>query len=264
MSKIVIIIIVLLLLGAAGAYYYFYVMNKTPEEPTLAPTMGPTPPLDSFPYNIPGLSGRYTIESASESEWNDISGLGHHASVDRGTLKVTPTEVSGTPADGVKFPVEVLGTRDVYTLFYVAKYNGPQRKRIFDGINNNWLSSFLGGKVGVAHHRNWMTPSVSIHPGDEWLMGTDSIGLYRSNGRNRVTVDGNEHSTDQITINSGQHSTGDTPQTSDWAVKEIIFYNRKLSEPEIINVEKYLKKKYMSSGTENYRIHERGIEGFSF
>jgi flagellar basal body-associated protein FliL len=56
MSKIVIIIIVLLLLGAAGAYYYFYVMNKTPEEPTLAPTMGPTPPLDSFPYNIPGLS----------------------------------------------------------------------------------------------------------------------------------------------------------------------------------------------------------------
>ena len=261
MSKVVIILVLLLLVAVgAGAYY---MMNKTSEEPIIAPTMGPTlppTPVDPFPYDISGLSGRYTIESASESEWRDISGMDNHASVDRGTLKVTPTEVSGTPADGVKFPAEVLGTRDVYTLFYVAKYNGTTRKRIFDGTNGNWLSSFHSGKVGIAHHGRWMTPTISIHPGDEWLMGTDSIGLYRSNGRDRVTVEGNENTTAQITINSGQYVQR---ETSDWAVKEVIFYNRKLSEPEIIKVEKYLKKKYMSSGTENYRIYESDIEGFS-
>jgi hypothetical protein len=261
--SIIVIIIVLLLLVAVGAGAY-YVMNQTPEEvpDIIGPTLPPTP-VDPFPYDISGLSGRYTIESASESDWKDISGLENHASVDRGTLKVTPTEVSGTPDDGVKFPVEVFGARDVYTLFYVAKYNGTTRKRIFDGINNNWLSSFNGGKVGVTHHRSWMTPNTSIHPGDEWLMATDSIGLYRTNGRNRVTVDGNEDSTDQITINSGHYSTTSNPQTSDWAVKEVIFYNRKLSEPEIIKVEKYLRDRYMSSGTEYYTIYESGIEGFS-
>ena len=227
---------------------------------------GASTPVDPFPTSITGLSGRYDVGSATSSAWNDKSSNANHAPVDRGTLKVTATDVTGTTADGLKFPTTVIGNSPTaYTLFYVGKYNGATKGRIFDATDNNWLSTWWASRVGVAHHDGWMTAhdtGVLPNGSTELVQGTDSMGIYRLNGVDRKTL---EHpavprNPSQITINSGQ-----TNELSDWAMKEVIFYNRVLTLDEIKQVEKYLKDKYMGSGTETYIIgDDKEIEAFSF
>ena len=229
---------------------------------------GASTPIDPFPTSITGLSGRYDVGSATSSAWNDKSSNANHAPVDRGTLKVTATDVTGTTADGLKFPAAVLGPAGAYTLLYVGKYNGAAKKRIFDATTNNWLSTWWESRVGVAHHDGWMTAhdaGATLPNGStELVQGTDSMGIYRLNGVDRKTA---EHpavprNPAQITINSGQFVAS---ELSDWAMKEVIFYNRVLTLDEIKQVEKYLKDKYMGSGTETYIIgDDKEIEAFSF
>ena len=225
----------------------------------------PKVPVDPFPTSITGLSGRYDVGSATASAWNDKSSNANNAPVDRGTLKVTATDVTGTTADGLKFPAAVLGTGGAYTLLYVGKYNGATKGRIFDATTNNWLSTWWATRVGVAHHNGWMTAyeaGVLPNGSTELVQGTDSMGIYRLNGVDRKTSEPGAPKPTQITINSGQFVAG---ESSDWAMKEVIFYNRVLTTAEITQVEKYLKDKYMSSGTETYTIgNDKEIEAFSF
>ena len=222
-------------------------------------------PVDPFPTSITGLSGRYDVGSATASVWNDKSSNANNAPVDRGTLKVTATDVTGTKADGLKFPTAVLGTDSAYTLLYVGKYNGETKGRIFDATNHNWLSTWWATRVGVAHHNGWMTAhdtGVLPNGSTELVQGTDSMGIYRLNGVDKKTAEPGAAKPTQITINSGQFVAG---ESSDWAMKEVIFYNRVLTIAEITQVEKYLKDKYMSSGTETYTIgDDKEIEAFSF
>lgn len=134
----------------------------------------------------------------------------------------------GTTTDGLRFPTSVMDTSSDYTLFHVARYykpsGTPTRKRIFDGVTLNWLSGFHDGNNGVAHHDGWLTQQVNRH-GDNWLISTDQKDLYRSNGVDR-TVSGSGSTSKQLSINYG-HFTG---ERSDWAVAEVIVYNRELSD----------------------------------
>ena len=233
---------------------------------TTQPTgpIGPAPPVDPFPKDIPGLSGRYTVASAESSKWKDISGKSNDGIVDRGSISKEGTSyVKGGSGDGLKFPAAVLDSNSNYTLFYVGRYNGQSKGRIFDGTDRNWLSTWWNARVGVGHHSTWMTPYESgVHNADAWVQGTDSVGIYRTNGVDRVTIPSNNQGPSQITINSGQFVA---TETTDWALKEVIIYSRKLTSEEILKVEKYLKDKYMSSGTENYRIrNDEVVSGFSF
>jgi len=250
--KIVLVLMLLLCVSSsAGAALMMGAGDKTP--------------VDPFPTSITGLSGRYDVGSATASVWNDKSSNANNAPVDRGTLKVTATDVTGTKADGLKFPAAVIGTGGAYTLLYVGKYNGATKARIFDATNNNWLSTWWGSRVGVAHHNGWLTAhekGVLPNGSTELVQGTDSMAIYRLNGVDKKTVESPGGAPGQITINSGQFVA---KESSDWAMKEVIFYNRVLTTAEIIQVEKYLKDKYMSSGTENYRIgNDKEIKAFSF
>lgn len=254
--------VVVAMMMSSSASAAFMMMGGEEDKKT-GPT-GPTTPVDPFPKDIPGLSGRYTVASAESSQWKDISGNGNHAIVDRGSISKEGTSyVKGGTGDGLKFPAAVLDSNLNYTLFYVGRYNGEGKGRIFDGTDRNWLSTWWGGRAGVAHHNGWLTPwETGIHGVDAWVQGTDGVGVYRTNGANRVTIEGNTQGTSQITINSGQLVS---TEPSDWAMKEVIIYNRQLTPDEILKVEKYLKDKYMSSGTENYRIrNSETISGFSF
>ena len=238
------------------------IVPKTPAE-IAAAAAAAAAAADPFPTSITGLSGRYDVGSATASAWNDKSSNANNAPVDRGTLKVTATDVTGTTADGLKFPAAVLGTGGAYTLLYVGKYNGATKGRIFDATTNNWLSTWWATRVGVAHHNGWMTAheaGVLPNGSTELVQGTDSMGIYRLNGVDRKTAEPGAAKPTQITINSGE-----TSERSDWAMKEVIFYNRVLTLDEIKQVEKYLKDKYMSSGTETYTIgNDKEIEAFSF
>jgi hypothetical protein len=127
----------------------------------------------------------------------------------------------------------------LYTLFHVAKYVGPTRGRIFNGTNSNWLSGFHSNKSGVAYHNTlWITQNTNNVHGDNWVISSDQGSLYRSLGVNRTVATGGGSTT--LSING----TNITNEPSDWAVSEVIVYDRELSTSEIEQVESYLYQKY--------------------
>jgi hypothetical protein len=204
--------------------------------------------IDPFPKDIKGLVGRYTVDSATATAWNDVSGANNHATEVIGSLKVDDIDfIYGTKDDGVKFPQNFKSSG--YTLFYVANYNGSTMGRIFDGNPENWLSGFHSGHIGVAYHTNaWLSHDYApgIYHRDGWIMGSDSKDMYRVNGMdmnnlNLTTYPQGNPTT--ISINYGKGREWGT-ELSDWAVKEVILYNRELSLAEVEQVEAYLSSTY--------------------
>lgn len=200
-----------------------------------------------FPKEISGLSGRYVTSSVQSDKWNDISGKGNDCTEVRGSLKNTFSYVYGGIEDGFKIPKATMGPDNKYTIFYVARYNGWDRRRIFDGVDNNWLSGFHNHSTGVAHRNGgegWMAHRGNFNSNAQgWIQCTDQRVLFRTNGRDMKnrTDDDTKLSTSQITVNFGQFST---TESSDWAVKEIIIYNRELTLDEVFKVENYLVHTY--------------------
>mgnify|MGYP003633275663 FL=1 len=268
-SSGVVLLILLLLMSSAGlgiAYYMGFLDQfiqiefdeakaeaeaETDAEaeaaaPAAAPAAPAAPIVGEFPADISGLSGRYDVASFDESsrKWGDISGKGNDVTVRKGNIKKTDTYIYGGTGDGLKFPVKVLGDGGIYTMFWIARYNGDTKKRIFDGVDNNWLSGFHNGSTGVAHHGDWLTEKLVSFGDHPWIQGVDAPNKFRVFGKNQVTVPSVYGKTSQITINMGANASS---QSSDWAVKEVIFYNRMLTPEEIEKVETYLFKKYFPS-----------------
>ena len=195
-----------------------------------------------------GLVGRYDGSSWNSTQWTDLSGAGNHATIVRGSVKVSETGfrgkpyIYGTTSDGIRFPAAILPA--TYTLFHVTKYNGATKARIFDGVNTNWLSGFHSAMAGKAYHNNWITPQVDVH-GSNWVFSTDQNALYRSNKVDRTITAPGTPSYGQISINYGSFYT---TEPSDWACAEVIVYNRTLSAAEIDQVEADLYATYGPPG----------------
>ena len=181
-----------------------------------------------------GLVGWYKGEAWNGTSWPDLSGNGNDCTETRGTVRRTFDYIYGGTGDGLQFPVAILPS--TYTLFHVARYNGSSKGRIFDGVTANWLSGFHGNKTGVAYHDGWLTQeSTTNFPLNEILISTDQKSLYRGNGID-LTINSVTGSNKQLSINHGYF----TGERSDWAVWEVIVYNRELSLEEIKFVESYL------------------------
>lgn len=164
-----------------------------------------------------------------------------------------PKYLYGSPSDGIEFPTSVLNNNQNYTLFHMAKYYGPfnppKRGRIFDGTSGtNWLSGFHGNRSGVAYHNKWMTPVTDLH-GNDWVISTDSNNIYRSYGIDRHNTTGGVSSSFSINFGAftGHSIYNNSNETSDWAVAELIVYNRVLSSAEYTQVEDYLMSKYTNT-----------------
>lgn len=195
---------------------------------------------------IGGLVGFYTGDSwyAPGNMWIDLSGMNNHVTETRGTISNPGLQhmsnskkaISGNTSSGLRFPQPILpGT---YTLFYIAKYDGGTRQRIFNGVNQNWLSGFWGGRSGVAYHNNWVSWQNDLH-GNNWVLGTDQNNLFRSNKQNRTTGGPGGPSFDRISINWGVFG-----EYSDWSVACVVVYNRTLTIGEITQVENELASVY--------------------
>ena len=199
---------------------------------------------------IKGLTGHYTGASlnADGTVWNDLSGKKNNAKVTGGdNLKKVGDYVTGTTKSKIIFPQEVLGQpipgdtgSKNYTLFHVTKYNTTdkdKRRRIFTGVPN-WLSGFWNNSTGVSHRGKtswgWITHHDNkITDENEWLLSTDKYDMYRANGADKTEA-GSESGVNEITINTDN-------ETSDFAIKEVLIYNRNLSIDEIKKVEAYLE-----------------------
>ena len=204
-----------------------------------------------FPNDISGLSGRYTTNSFDPDirEWRDVSGKENDITIFKGTVKKSSDFVHGTTNDGMKLPTSIFGDENKYTFFWVARYNGATTKNIFEGVNNDWLSGFYDGKTAQAKHGEWITDEMSTSGLYSWVQGTDAPNKFRVLGVNKMNDPSIYGTTSQITVNMGPSN-----EMSDWAIKEMIVYDRLLTLDEIKSVEEYLLITYFPDMPENISI----------
>jgi hypothetical protein len=226
-------------------------------------------PLPSVPVSL-GLIAMYTVdswrpaESTTSGTWMDLSGAGNHVTEIGGSISVArpfgaPAYIHGNSAAWMRFPVGILPSSS-YTLIYVARYNGPNRKNIFS-TDLDWLSGFYyncyGGSascfpvtgvkyrnVGGSSHPNngWVTRFNSDLHGYGWVTGIDRGDSFRSNGVDRTLVPGNGFSVGgRLGINVGFYASGGIDRgTSDFAVQQLLVFNRRMTDSEVYRVEAWL------------------------
>ena len=189
------------------------------------------------------LIAHYNADSWTGSQWFDLSGAGNHVTEVGGTSIAVarpvgaPAYVYGASTAWMKFPVGVLPSA-AYTLFYVARYNGATRGRIFQGLTTNWLTGFHVFGIGTALHDygscSWITPQSS-DGSDNWLLGSDRSNSFRSNGKERASTNACAVF-DRLAINTGLASS----EVSDFAIQSVLVYNVKLSDADVQRVEAWL------------------------
>jgi hypothetical protein len=193
-----------------------------------------------------GLVAQYDPGSwnGTTNIWSDKSGNGNNTSPGdvRGVITYDTTNglLYGGTSDGLKFPA--LGTTADYTFIHLAKYNNGAKKRIFQGVTTNWASGFYDGKAGVAFHNGYITAPTDLY-GYNWVISSDQRNLYRAQSVDFTSgTAGSPGYPTRIGLNFGAATT----EYSDWAVAEVLIYNRLLTATEMLSVENYLRAKYPS------------------
>jgi hypothetical protein len=177
--------------------------------------------------------------------WADTSGSGNHV-VEIGGSSISvvqptgaPKHISGSAAAWMVFPEAILPSSQ-YTLFFVARFNGATKQRIFQGFNTDWFSGFGGGQSGIAFHANceWIGGQSDLHNTD-WVIGSDRSNTFRSNGIDRTTRTSKNDmcsSFDRLAINTGRRPN----DGSDFAIQSLLVYDARLSDAEVQVVESWL------------------------
>ena len=176
--------------------------------------------------------------------WLDKSGNGNNTSPAdvRGVITYDSTNgfLYGGVNDGLKFPS--LGTTTNYTFIHLARYKDGVKQRIFQGVSTDWASGFYAGKAGVAYHNGYITAPTDLY-GYNWVISSDQRNLYRSHSVDFTSgTAGSPGYPNRIGLNFGAA----TSEYSEWAVAEVLIYNRVLSAAEMLSVENYLRVKYPS------------------
>jgi len=121
-----------------------------------------------------------------------------------------------------------------WTMATIARYNGGNRNRIFTSDTNNYLNGFWGGSAGVAYHDGWVTDQTDRFV-NNWVVSIDYASNYRGNGASYGTSGG---------TNYLPHMGINYNESSDYEFAEVIFFDRQLSEADILKVEEYFAQTY--------------------
>ena len=88
---------------------------------------------------------------------------------------------------------------------------------------------------------HWVTRNDSNLHGYDWVTGTDRGDSFRSNGVDRTVDPGNGFSVGgRLGINNGTYSPSDACGTSEFAVQQLLVFNRNLSDSEVSRAEAWL------------------------
>lgn len=207
---------------------------------------------------ITGAYSRYKASdfNASTGTIPDSSGNNRAAATSSGTVTKV-THAAGS--NGVTNSFDVIqgdnGSRwdlknplfsdSKFTMISFARYTGTNRNRIFTSIGYNYLTGFWNGAAGVAHHDGWVTNQTDRF-GNNWLVSVDYAYNYRGNGVNYGTSGGTNY-LPPMSINNSE--------ASNYQFAEVMFFDRQLSEAEILKIEDYFAQTYgvtlgrASSGT---------------
>jgi len=217
--------------------------EKQEDDTAIPPPVDASPPPSIDISTVEGLTGRYTAESYSKSQklWKDESGKTNDVRVS-GDMNVSDdkTYVYGGVSEKFTLPEQLFDRQ--YTIFIVSKYNGDAKRRILTSTEGGWFSGHNAGKSGVAYHNNWITQDADSY-GDNWVLSTDQRNLYRANGRRLSGYGFDESFPKDIGVNTV------SGQESDFAIAEIMVYDRELSEDEYLKVESFLMEKYSMTQT---------------
>jgi hypothetical protein len=239
-----------------SAMYIWQVGTYIPyESPLTLGISGLTGWYDASTWSISGGWGSFTqtndaTDTVSASNVTKTIDLSNSA----GSNKIFPSlRKDGVLNGGIRFPTAFDIDTDNYTLFHVTRRQGTNRAgRVFDGIGSNWLSGFHGDDSGVFYHQGWITPTGVDETGyhnENWAVYTDRFSNGRSNKIDRTTNGPNANqdpppmsTTTRFSLHAGDFTQGS--QNGSWACAEVLFFNRKLSDTEVIKVEDYLASKY--------------------
>ena len=252
-----VIVGILLVLGIV-IYFYLQQSNTEEETPTLTPLVPSAPTADEAPappsaddvIKIDGLVAWYDGPSFDDTKrtWSDKSGKDHHITEITGLVEKSKNgeEVQGDVDSIVALPKKLYGNKE-YTFISVANYNGTAKERIFTTASEseqNILHGFHGNKTGVYHSDDkWMTEIIDRH-GDEWVLSVAQPKLYRSNGALRTAFRDPESDNIYGEVPKRIVINGWKSEKSDWAIKEMIVYDRLLTNDELLAIEKVLTEKY--------------------
>ncbi|KAK3272832.1 hypothetical protein CYMTET_18891, partial [Cymbomonas tetramitiformis] len=225
--------------------------------PTTAPTTG-SPTTIGSGVSTSGLKAWFKMEnwSAEDNTWPDTTGA-YVATILSGS--VTTSESGG---NGAAIPVRSLtgdSTTQVsfgavlestHTLCSLTRYTGGVQNRILQGSAGNFLHGHWKSRSGVAHNQNWRTfsfdnvgSSIAETAKTDWVPICSQEGgddLVNVNGYFVNVATGAGYSSDfDLVINTG----ADPSEISDFAVSEVITWNRALTRSEMTTAMKYLRSR---------------------
>lgn len=208
-----------------------------------------TPQANNPAKDIAGCVFHGTAESFDTKKrvWKDLSDAKNDVTRVEGEIEIDSDDSSnnqkflfGSTSTFMEFKQSVLTTGRKYTLFHVARYNGSTKGRIFAGTNHGFVSGFTNGYTGTAHRggEGWIAHWDGADNSGRFFVHTDQKHVLRRDGLRRAG--GGFASAlipSKLVINPRN-------SPSDWAIAEVIVYNKELSLSEIKKVEAYLMRKY--------------------
>ena len=166
--------------------------------------------------------------------------------------RMTISTMKGTKDDSIQFPFTL---PENYTFCYIARYTGDNNKRIFNSKNSKTYWCFNDNTTCTSMYNNkiYSTTIKQISDNDYWIIGIETGDSMRYNGMdctnyiydNTYSIDNSyEYQNDNSDTNSITINGGDEDNKGSWEIGELIFYNRKLSESEKIEIEEYFANRY--------------------
>ena len=150
--------------------------------------------------------------------------------------------IYGSYNDGFDIPYPM--HTESSTFIYLAKYNGQHKERII-GISSNsaddYLVGFHVGNAGVCYQNVWITTEKNRFPHDAWLLSIAQPGHYRANGISSFKSASFTHGNIFLSVNADVRYVN---QKSDWAIHEIMIFDRIIDAKQYKCIEKYFMDTY--------------------
>jgi hypothetical protein len=148
--------------------------------------------------------------------------------------------LQGTTSSKINFGPVI---KDEFTICSVTRYTGGTMGRILQGAEKNWLHghhSYHGlDKAGVAYYESWKTDMLeNIKPVTNWVVMCGTNAASQVKLVNGVNVGTDTGGSGGVTLEVNQGFKPD--QTSNFAIAELVVWDRGLTVEEMTEVSSYL------------------------
>jgi len=142
-----------------------------------------------------------------------------------------------------------------FTICSVTRYTGGVSKRILTSGyfgNRNWLHGHWEGKAGLAYYGGFKTAKdvTNVDPITDWVVmcGTNAESqLKLVNGATKGTATGGQGG-EKLVVNRGDFATVNNDERSNFAIAEVMVWDRGLTSEEMYGVSDHLMIKFGVGG----------------